>query len=116
MENVVVIMEPTDSDLAAELVQVATVPISKLAFDEPASTYVAFKKTKGKGSFSQGSFSTTLKFISKDCDPNSGEVDEEGYDDLYQVSFACFLLSCLFFLDDNHIIFSLVRWKKLNWY
>ena len=32
-----------------------------------------------------GTFSCTLKFIVKDCDPNTGEADEEGYDDEYVV-------------------------------
>ena len=31
-------------------------------------------------------FSNTLKFIVKDCDPNTGEPDEEGYEDEYVVS------------------------------
>ena len=32
-----------------------------------------------------GTFSCTLKFIVKDCDPNTGEADDEGYDDEYVV-------------------------------
>jgi hypothetical protein len=31
-------------------------------------------------------FSNTLKFMVKDCDPNTGEADEVGYDDEYVVS------------------------------
>jgi coatomer subunit gamma len=30
-------------------------------------------------------FSCTLKFLVRDCDPTTGEVDEGGYDDEYQV-------------------------------
>lgn len=30
-----------------------------------------------------GTFSCTLKFIVKDCDPNTGEPDDEGYEDEY---------------------------------
>lgn len=30
-------------------------------------------------------FSCTLKFVVKDCDPNTGEPDEEGYEDEYVV-------------------------------
>ncbi len=33
-----------------------------------------------------GTFSCTLKFLVKDCDPNTGEPDDEGYDDEYVVS------------------------------
>ena len=32
-----------------------------------------------------GTFSCTLKYIVKDCDPNTGEVDEPGYEDEYVV-------------------------------
>ena len=32
-----------------------------------------------------GTFSNTMKFIVKDCDPNTGEADEEGYNDEYVV-------------------------------
>ena len=31
-------------------------------------------------------FSCTLKFLVKDCDPNTGEPDDDGYDDEYVVS------------------------------
>ena len=31
-------------------------------------------------------FTCTLKFLVKDCDPNTGEADEEGYEDEYMVS------------------------------
>lgn len=31
-------------------------------------------------------FSCMMKFTVKDCDPNSGEAEEEGYDDEYVVS------------------------------
>ena len=32
-----------------------------------------------------GTFTCSLKFIVKDCDPNTGEPDEDGYDDEYVV-------------------------------
>ena len=31
-------------------------------------------------------FTCTLKFVVKDCDPNTGEPDDEGYEDEYVVS------------------------------
>lgn len=31
-------------------------------------------------------FTNTLKFVVKDCDPSTGEPDEEGYEDEYVVS------------------------------
>ena len=33
-----------------------------------------------------GSFACTLKFLVKDCDPQTGEPDDDGYDDEYVVS------------------------------
>ena len=31
-------------------------------------------------------FTNTLKFVVKDCDPSTGEPDDEGYEDEYVVS------------------------------
>lgn len=43
-------------------------------------------------------FSCMMKFTVKDCDPNTGEADEEGYEDEYVVRtehwFLCSLFSC----------------------
>jgi len=36
-----------------------------------------------------GGFSCTLKYLVKDCDPNTGEPDDEGYDDEYVVCILC---------------------------
>ena len=33
-----------------------------------------------------GTFACTLKFLVKDCDPQTGEPDDEGYEDEYVVS------------------------------
>lgn len=30
-------------------------------------------------------FANTLKFVIKDCDPTTGEPDEEGYEDEYEI-------------------------------
>ena len=40
-----------------------------------------------------GTFSNTMKFIVKDCDPNTGEADEEGYNDEYVVCLRPFCLA-----------------------
>lgn len=36
-----------------------------------------------------GTFSCTMKFTVRDCDPNTGVPDEDGYDDEYVVSLPC---------------------------
>jgi coatomer protein complex subunit gamma len=85
LENVQVVLETSDSDLVRALKPVTALNISKLAFDEPTTAYLAYKKVGGKEVLPMGTFSASLKFISKDCDPQTGEPDEEGYDDTYQV-------------------------------
>lgn len=43
-------------------------------------------------------FTNTLKFVVKDCDPSTGEPDEEGYEDEYVVCVYLLLnYSFLFF-------------------
>lgn len=42
-----------------------------------------------------GTFACTLKFRVKDCDPNTGEPDDDGYDDEYSVSYI-FMQTLLF--------------------
>lgn len=36
-------------------------------------------------SYAAGSFPCTLKFVSKEVDPSSGEPEEDGYPDEYQI-------------------------------
>lgn len=42
-------------------------------------------------------FTNTLKFVVKDCDPSTGEPDEEGYEDEYVVC-VCLLFDLSFLL------------------
>ncbi|KAK0532698.1 coatomer subunit gamma [Tilletia horrida] len=46
--------------------------------------YVSFTRTEGSSSFPIGALQNTLRFVSKEVDPSSGEPEEEGYDDEYQ--------------------------------
>ena len=89
MENVTVVMQPEsdDSTLAEEFV----VQIPKLPYDQPGSVYVAFKRTNPED-YTLCSFSNTLKFLVKECDPSTGESNEDGYDDEYLVWTALFFL------------------------
>lgn len=41
-------------------------------------------------------FTNTLKFVVKDCDPSTGEPDEEGYEDEYVVCVNLFLIISFF--------------------
>jgi coatomer protein complex subunit gamma len=82
LEDVSIVATPTEEE---ELVEDFIIPASKLATDEPGTVYVSFKKTSGEGSFSASSFTNVLKFTTKEIDPTTGEPEETGYDDEYQV-------------------------------
>lgn len=93
LENVKVVMEPLDASLVQELTPVLSLPIAQLKYEENHSAFVAFKINNPSNNPIEkfgdinGSFSVTLKFVSKDCDPTTFEPDDEGYDDTYQVSY-----------------------------
>ncbi|KAI9102708.1 adaptin N terminal region-domain-containing protein [Phlyctochytrium arcticum] len=80
--KVVMKLEPSDDESAAELAQVENIPIAKLAFDVPSSAYVVYSRPGGI--CPTANFSNILRFVVKDCDPTTGEPDsEEGYEDEY---------------------------------
>nr|XP_019004112.1 coatomer subunit gamma [Kwoniella mangroviensis CBS 8507]OCF67573.1 coatomer subunit gamma [Kwoniella mangroviensis CBS 8507] len=82
LEQVAVVMNPSpDSGLTEDFI----VPIQSLsAASGTGVVYVSFTRDD-PSTYAAGTFSCTLKFISKEFDPNSGEPEEEGYDDEYQV-------------------------------
>ncbi|KAG2217384.1 hypothetical protein INT45_005268 [Circinella minor] len=82
LENVQMIMQPEMDDMG--LTQIAEIPADKLEYNVPSAIYVAFEQEE----CAIGSFTCTLKFDVKDCDPTTGEPDPEGYDDEYQVEDA----------------------------
>ncbi|WWC62701.1 uncharacterized protein I303_105298 [Kwoniella dejecticola CBS 10117] len=82
LEQVAVIMTPSpDSGLTEDFI----VPIDSLTASSGSSAiYVSFTRDD-PATYAAGTFGCTLKFVSKEIDPNSGEPEEEGYDDEYQV-------------------------------
>ncbi|PSK34908.1 hypothetical protein B9Z65_1491 [Elsinoe australis] len=58
------------------------IPAPALKTDEPGTVYVAFRRPEG---FIASSFSNVLKFTSKEIDPSTGEPEEGGYEDEYEV-------------------------------
>ncbi|KAL9960850.1 hypothetical protein ACROYT_G034355 [Oculina patagonica] len=78
LENVKVEMEPSDSDFEV----VAYVPRPSLPYNTPGTTYTLIKLPEDASSVTC-TFTNTLKFVVKDCDPSTGEPDEEGYEDEY---------------------------------
>ncbi|XP_033114562.1 coatomer subunit gamma-2-like isoform X2 [Anneissia japonica] len=77
LENVTVAMEPTDD---YEVISHIAIPCLK--YNQPGTTYTLVKIPEDPMSVSC-TFSNTFKFIVKDCDPNTGEPDEDGYEDEY---------------------------------
>jgi coatomer protein complex subunit gamma len=82
LEDVSVVATPAEEE---ELEEDFIIPAAKLATDEPGTVYVSFKKVNGDGSFPVSSFTNVLKFTTKEIDPTTGEPEESGYDDEYQV-------------------------------
>lgn len=83
LEAVSIVATPGDED---ELEEVFIIQAEKLATDEPGKVYVALKKVNGEESMPIASISNVLKFTSKEIDPSTGEPEESGYDDEYEVS------------------------------
>ena len=83
LEEVSIVATPSeDSDEVLE--EEFIIPVAKLATDEPGTVYVSFKKTT-ESTYPITSFTNVLRFTSKEIDPTTGEPDESGYDDEYQV-------------------------------
>lgn len=79
LENVVVQL---DTSGATGLGAMTLVPAGRLAYGEPARTYVSIERTDD-GEYPMGDLGCTMKFIVKDVDTSTGEADEEGYEDEY---------------------------------
>lgn len=58
------------------------IPTAKLAVNEPGTVYVAFKRNTA---YLSTTFTNVLKFTTKEIDPTTGEPDEPGFEDEYQV-------------------------------
>lgn len=82
LEDVTVMAAPTEDDVLEEEF---IVPAPKIAINEPGVVYVTFKNLGGAFSFPVTSFSNVLKFTSKEIDPTTGEPEQGGYEDEYQV-------------------------------
>ncbi|KAJ3196237.1 Coatomer subunit gamma-2 [Entophlyctis luteolus] len=83
LENATVAMqiEQNEDGTAAQLSLEAVVRAEKLAYDVPGNIYVVYRRNGDVTPVA--TFGNTLKFVVKDCDPATGEPDEEGYDDEY---------------------------------
>ena len=82
LEDVSVLATPSEEE---ELEEDFIIPAPKLATDEPGTVYVSFRKVNGEAAFVASTFTNILKFTSKEIDPSTGEAEDQGYDDEYQV-------------------------------
>ena len=78
LENVRVVLESTESDLSG----VKVIPAPSIKYGSPGVVYVVAPLDHSSAS---ETFSAKLEFVVKDCDPETGECDEEGYPDSYTV-------------------------------
>lgn len=82
LEEVSVVATPSEEEESLE--EDFTIPVAKLATDQPGTVFVSFKKST-EVAYPVTSFTNVLKFTSKEIDPTTGEPDESGYEDEYQV-------------------------------
>lgn len=82
LEEVSVVATPSEESEILE--EEFIIPVSKLETNQPGTVYVSFKKV-GDTLYPITSFTNVLKFTSKEIDPTTGEPDESGYEDEYQV-------------------------------
>ncbi|KAM5280186.1 coatomer subunit gamma-1 isoform 1-T1 [Ctenodactylus gundi] len=78
LENVTVQMEPTE---AYEVL--CYVPARSLPYNQPGTCYTLVALPREDPTAVACTFSCMMKFTVKDCDPTTGETDEEGYEDEY---------------------------------
>uniref|UniRef100_A0A6I8SY26 Coatomer subunit gamma n=1 Tax=Xenopus tropicalis TaxID=8364 RepID=A0A6I8SY26_XENTR len=78
LENVTVQMEPTEGYEV-----ICCVPAKTLSYNQPGICYTLVSVPEEDPNTLACTFSCLLKFTVKDCDPNTGEADDEGYEDEY---------------------------------
>ncbi|XWS67927.1 hypothetical protein CRYUN_Cryun04dG0046800 [Craigia yunnanensis] len=80
LENVTVIVDASEAE---EFAEVASKPLRSLPYDSPGQTFMAFEKPEGVPAV--GKFSNMLRFIVKEVDPSTGEAEDDGVEDEYQL-------------------------------
>ncbi|KAL0365507.1 UNVERIFIED_CONTAM: Coatomer subunit gamma-2 [Sesamum angustifolium] len=79
-DEVTVIVDASDAE---EFSEVGTKPLRSLPYDTPGQTFVAFEKPEGVPA--DGKFSNVLRFTVKEVDPSTGESEDDGVEDEYQL-------------------------------
>ncbi|KAH9932016.1 coatomer subunit gamma [Epithele typhae] len=108
LEQVSVIMQPqADSGLTEDFI----IPMPTLtSATSPGIVYVSFTRDTPE-EYVQASFSCVLKFVSKELDPSTGEPEEEGYEDEYQLEDT--ELAAADYLVPTYVTFA-AEWDRLR--
>lgn len=82
LEQVAVVMQlSAESNLTEDFI----IPVPSLSSTPSTGiVYVSFTRDSPE-EYASGSFQCVLKFVSKEVDPSTGEPEEEGYEDEYQL-------------------------------
>ncbi|KAF5443962.1 hypothetical protein F2P56_036475 [Juglans regia] len=80
LEHVTVVVDASEAE---ELSQVVSKPLKSLPYDTPGQIFVAFEKPEGVPAV--GKFSNMLRFTVKEVDPTTGEAEDDGVEDEYQL-------------------------------
>ncbi|KAK9828743.1 hypothetical protein WJX72_001875 [[Myrmecia] bisecta] len=80
LENVSVAMDLAEAE---DFEEEAVLPLASMAYGSVGQTYVVLARPEG--SMALGKFVNILKFKVKEIDPSTGETEEEGYEDEYQL-------------------------------
>nr|XP_011464120.1 PREDICTED: coatomer subunit gamma [Fragaria vesca subsp. vesca] len=80
LENVIVAVDASEAE---DFTEAGSKPLRSLPYDTPGQTFLAFEKPEGVPAV--GKFSNTLRFIVKEVDPTTGEAEEDGVEDEYQL-------------------------------
>nr|XP_030710260.1 coatomer subunit gamma-2 [Globicephala melas] len=78
LEKVTVQVEPSDSYEV-----LCCIPVPSLPYNQPGICYTLVRLPDDDSTAAAGTFSCTMKFTVRDCDPDTGVPAEEGYDDEY---------------------------------
>ncbi|KAF8095878.1 hypothetical protein N665_0320s0007 [Sinapis alba] len=80
LERVNVIVDASEAE---EFSEVTSKALNSLPYDSAGQTFVAFEKPAGVPAL--GKFSNTLTFVVKEVDPSTGEAEDDGVEDEYQL-------------------------------
>ncbi|KAJ0247270.1 Coatomer subunit gamma [Hirschfeldia incana] len=80
LERVNVIVDASEAE---EFSEVTSKALNSLPYDSPGQAFVAFEKPESVPAV--GKFSNTLTFVVKEVDPSTGEAEDDGVEDEYQL-------------------------------